>query len=66
MPSGAAQYTMILFYLSIPIMLIGITIALAPLLWAMTHAQRLDEATIPTHVHHEATSSVRAYRRRAA
>ncbi len=42
---------MMLLYLSIPFMLIGISIALTPLLWAMTHGERLHDAAIPVQAH---------------
>jgi hypothetical protein len=41
---------MTLLYLSIPFMLIGIAMAVAPLLWAMTNRERLREAAIPAEV----------------
>jgi hypothetical protein len=41
---------MTLLYLSIPLMVIGITIALAPLLWAMSHREQLEDAAIRVQV----------------
>jgi hypothetical protein len=65
-PPGTVQTTMILLYLSIPFMLIGITLALAPLWWAMTHGERLAEATVRTRVRHEPDAGAGASRARAA
>jgi len=65
-PPGAVQETMILLYLSLPFMLIGITIALAPLLWAMTHRERLHDVAIPAQVHPNAPARGAASDGRAA
>ncbi len=51
---GAVRHTMILLYLSVPFMLIGITIALTPLLWVMTHRERLNDVAIRAQVHPDA------------
>jgi hypothetical protein len=63
---GAVQTTMILLYLSIPFMLIGITIAVVPLWWAMTHSERLEEATICTRIPHQPDAGVGASAARPA
>jgi nitrogen fixation-related uncharacterized protein len=50
---------MILLYLSIPFMLVGLSIALVPLLWAMRQDQQARDAAVAVTVHRPSDRTAR-------
>ena len=42
---------MTIFYLTIPLMILGIAIATVPLMWAMKHHDEWEENAAPTPLH---------------
>jgi ABC-type glycerol-3-phosphate transport system permease component len=54
---------MTLFYISIPLMLVGIAIAVVPLLWTMAHSQRTAATVVALRVADEypTRADTRAY-----